>query len=716
MSFPPTLPAFTRSLRTFQDQLLTSERESFSLTTYDDLKISIETIQKEQRGRRCVRNLNTIKPFLVTLQQYTHVIEQFVNAKAEFLAFIWGPIKLCLQIASRLVDAFDLLLDAYARIGESLPVIAGVDSLFSLQSNDPVQGILTSTYDDILKFHTRAVAFFRQKVWTIAFKTTFRSFDSMYGDIVKNLQRTKELLIQSASIRHFQEAQAARTHDAEAFEAQRRKEEHERKSFVINWLSHVPCRSRHQELQNERKLYPGSTRWLFDTTQTSEWFRGSERSSQILWINGIPGAGKTFLFSSVIDEIIETLPNAQVIYFYCRYNEPRKTNLNDVLRSLIAQVLVLNPACLQYLYDNMIENIQHDPSSTNELCLELLENLVSQHDQLFIGVDGLDECGEPERQQILPMIHRLAQSTETLKNVRIFLTSRKEKDIDISFRSTHRLEIRPYHVGKVIEDYVRVRVRSLNEKFSIPENLRKHIITDIATRSHGMFLLARLILDNLLDQDCYADLEEELNDKLLPNGIDQAYARILDRMRKKNQPKRRWLRAKAGLDILTMATRQLKAHELQGALSIHLEDRSIDFEKRKSVGGLEELLGPIVELHSDGSVNFIHPTARDFRPHLDDAEIKDNVLRGDYAFQEYSVLNWIHHARDFLSQNSMPNVINTKGLHDSISILYEHHLRQFQMASNTSITIACNEKIAALAALQKANSSVEDIRTNKADQ
>ncbi|KAI4162388.1 MAG: hypothetical protein LQ342_003954 [Letrouitia transgressa] len=60
-----------------------------------------------------------------------------------------------------------------------------------------------------------------------------------------------------------------------------------------------------------------------------------------------------------------------------------------------------------------------------------------------------------------------------------------------------------------------------------------------------------------------------------------------------------------------MATRPLKAHELQGALSIHLEDKNIDFEKRKSIGGLEELLGPLVELHLDGSVNFIHPTARD---------------------------------------------------------------------------------------------------------
>lgn len=42
------------------------------------------------------------------------------------------------------------------------------------------------------------------------------------------------------------------------------------------------------------------------------------------------------------------------------------------------------------------------------------------------------------------------------------------------------------------------------------------------SRQSGMFLLTRLIMDNLLNQDCYEDLEEELDGDILPNGIDQA--------------------------------------------------------------------------------------------------------------------------------------------------------------------------------------------------
>lgn len=39
----------------------------------------------------------------------------------------------------------------------------------------------------------------------------------------------------------------------------------------------------------------------------------------------------------------------------------------------------------------------------------------------------------------------------------------------------------------------------------------------------GMFLLARLIMDNLLSQDNLEDLNEELKFEVLPHGINEAY-------------------------------------------------------------------------------------------------------------------------------------------------------------------------------------------------
>jgi hypothetical protein len=40
-----------------------------------------------------------------------------------------------------------------------------------------------------------------------------------------------------------------------------------------------------------------------------------------------------------------------------------------------------------------------------------------------------------------------------------------------------------------------------------------------------MFLLARLITDNLLAQENRADFDEEMDSDILPDGIDQAYVK-----------------------------------------------------------------------------------------------------------------------------------------------------------------------------------------------
>ena len=94
--------------------------------------------------------------------------------------------------------------------------------------------------------------------------------------------------------------------------------------------------------------------------------------------------------------------------------------------------------------------------------------------------------------------------------------------------------------------------------------------------------------------------------------IDTArYGRILVRMQKKDPASKTWERAKLALDLIVMALRSVKAHEIHGALSICTQDSSVRFEQRKSVKPLGELLGPMVEVHTDDLVTLVHPTARE---------------------------------------------------------------------------------------------------------
>ena len=62
-----------------------------------------------------------------------------------------------------MTDAFDFLLDAYARIGECLPLLQAADDLVFVRKHGHVEQILANIYEDILKFHCRAVVFFKQR-------------------------------------------------------------------------------------------------------------------------------------------------------------------------------------------------------------------------------------------------------------------------------------------------------------------------------------------------------------------------------------------------------------------------------------------------------------------------------------------------------------------------------------------------------------------------
>lgn len=85
----PDDSAFSRVLCAFRSRLSLQDINAFRYTTFDDLKQTISDIQKEQAQRRGLRNLNKIRPFLNGLGQYAQVIEVFVNAKPDILAFVW---------------------------------------------------------------------------------------------------------------------------------------------------------------------------------------------------------------------------------------------------------------------------------------------------------------------------------------------------------------------------------------------------------------------------------------------------------------------------------------------------------------------------------------------------------------------------------------------------------------------------------------------------
>jgi hypothetical protein len=159
VSNPPT--EFDHALENFTRNLSQKEQADFRFTTISDVYREIDRIQKDQESKGLLRNLRRLQPFIDGLQRYSSIIEQFVNVKPNILAFIWGPIKLFLQISSTHVKCFDIILNALRRIGENLPRFESFENIF--KGDLRIKRVLLWIYSDILEFYAEVLTFLRKK-------------------------------------------------------------------------------------------------------------------------------------------------------------------------------------------------------------------------------------------------------------------------------------------------------------------------------------------------------------------------------------------------------------------------------------------------------------------------------------------------------------------------------------------------------------------------
>jgi hypothetical protein len=61
---------------------------------------------------------------------------------------------------------------------------------------------------------------------------------------------------------------------------------------------------------------------------------------------------------------------------------------------------------------------------------------------------------------------------------------------------------------------------------------------------------------------------------------------------------------------ITLAKRDLQWHEIQGAMSIDVENREVDFDGRCLSVDSKDLCGSLVEIRPEGSVTLVHSSAR----------------------------------------------------------------------------------------------------------
>ncbi|KAF2102281.1 hypothetical protein NA57DRAFT_35425 [Rhizodiscina lignyota] len=693
---------FERVLQDFKRGLKKRHQENFKMTTLADLMESIGEIQRKQHSQRRLRNLNRLSAFLEAIDQYGKVVEVFANSSI-FVAFVWAK-----KVASSHVEAFTELLDAYEQIGENLPLLSQYQDLF--KTNSHMVAVLPLMYEDILKFHKDALHYFEQPIWMQLFQATWKTYKSRFSSVISNMARHKELIESHASVAQIQESREARLDEEARFETHLRNENLHRRHVVSDWLKAADIEADQYEHCKLRAGYPKTGRWLLENEIFAHWFHPRFAPvPPLLWLCGVPGAGKTILASLIVEEAEKLNPSPTVLYFYCRYGNSERDNFLALARSILAQLLREDKVLLSYLYEECCESnetLLRNPERVEKLLQLAFENCKNA----YIILDGIDECNREQRKRITQYFRSLVEHLPPTEpdRLRCLFISQDDGFARRDFSGLASYKITMEDTRNDIGEFCELEAKKLQDLFPLTDQRVSEIATEISDAVGGMFLLAKLVWINLSGTTSMHALEEELEPSVFPKTTNEAYGRIMARIEEypsismKNE-------ALTLLAWFVCAKRPLKWYEIQGMRSVNLESESVEYEKRKFRVTPKDLCQSLVEERSDRTLELVHLTARFFlieENHLDlaqeelklttlcidyldlpaflDAPNKEGICNGDYIFMDYAALYWVRHLEAGLVEaNSDEPLI--QALSESLEIFIERHWKSAESKFASSL-------------------------------
>lgn len=280
------------------------------------------------------------------------------------------------------------------------------------------------------------VQFVKKNPFRQAASITFKQYNnSVFTEYQTDLEEQMQTIQDEASCSNNEIV--SKIHDAQTQSIERRKKHSERKArerFLHLCSSYDYC----IDLQQAKDK--GTVTWVFEHEAYISW----KTSGGLLWCSGILASGKTVLTASMIHELMGSIVDATVAYFFCRYDKAESLHAEAAIRSIARQILQTIPM------DFEKASIDRNYSEVDQIVV-LLQNLPKAPRKYYILVDGLDDCDEAEIQALLRFLTLLVKSN---KSFNIFCSSRPEITLRVPKVLRINYLIKMSDSNTAIEDYI----------------------------------------------------------------------------------------------------------------------------------------------------------------------------------------------------------------------------------------------------------------------
>ena len=281
-------------------------------------------------------------------------------------------------------------------------------------------------------------------------------------------------------------------------------------SNIQRWL----CPSNVQDDLYRRSLeyMPGSCDWVWNTSQAQEFLTSTPTSMSI---QGRPGSGKTILSSFMIQSLMKRKQQV-VLYFFCQAGDPEKRETTCILRTILSQLLLVDPSLYETLDPLYIKSGRAKADSYVEVYnTTLLALSKTKETDLLVFVDALDEC-----QKFEDLVQALFGFQERVQSRMNLIFTSRPMPLDFPFGESLMIEQEASNIP--IHRYVQHRIF---EMATIPDKaLKTKVIEQICTATDSLWLYVRLMLDEVQKLPSTALIERHLSK--IPQGLTQLYTQI----------------------------------------------------------------------------------------------------------------------------------------------------------------------------------------------
>ncbi|KAI0166880.1 hypothetical protein GGR52DRAFT_555997 [Hypoxylon sp. FL1284] len=587
------------------------------------------------------------------LQPYFDVVETFVQVKPEYMAIIWGSLKMIFKLSSNYISFLDKMADMFGNIADHLPAYG--EYIATLQQRAAERGenytrlakALGYFYTDILGFCYSAYALFANKKHGFKAKLSFVSrlvwqpFDIRYDTLVSRIKQHTDLLdlelrwaSTNEAIVHFRRYEGWFIRNQKLDTAREEKEKAMERTHIWNrvkelkkWISPPQWTERLEEAQEKRT--PGTGVWILENKIYQTWKRfdrkpGLPPESRILTLRGKVGYGKTVLCSLILDDLGSYAHDADsaaihtdysvVFYFFDKRRSDANTPI-DAIRAMLAQLIHLHRSD-KFAVDAASVIFKRDATgqltASSKEVIAVLEMLLSHLKFTYLVLDAFDECSDSQK-----LLDILGKITEKSTTSALLLIGRPSVQLPANFDGgSARIDLEPdqlQHSNDMML-FLRPSLQRLPDELLFSELLDlDQTSNEIMRRAGGMFLWAKLLVDYLaLPSFSTQDRVDIINNLYRLPDLDSLYLAILANLESRF-PGASINSVSRIFQLVAYACRPLTLTELHHAISVPFRRRQTCHDLLPSFKeSLGSLSGSLIELSRDGRTRFIHASTQEY--------------------------------------------------------------------------------------------------------